>query len=804
MISNLQKWDQKSPWLKSVAWGLALTLLALIAYGPALRGSLVWDDDSWTTLLRPTLSTWGGLWDIWAHPTTLQQYYPLTGTTFWLDHHFWGEWTTPYHVENVLLHLFGALLLVRLLKQLQCPGATFAGLLFIFHPVMVESVAWITERKNVLSMPLFLAALLAYGRFTYGWSVEPGKPDRSTWRWYGLSLGLFLAAMLAKITALALPPVLLIVLWWKRGRLTWKGEIQPTIPFFILSAILGLIVRWVELHHVGAEGPDFALSFPARLIVAGRALWFYPQQLLWPQFLCFVYPQWTVDPADILQWLWPVTAVAAYVAAWFARRRLGRAPLAIMVYYGVTLFPVLGLMNAYGMRYSFVWDHWTYLSSIGIFAAVAALGAQLARRWLTPGQAAFTGLVVIGLLGFRTWKESATYQSMEKLWLTTLDRNPNCWMAWQNLGAYCISAGRKQEAITCINQALKIKPVYPEARNDLGLIYQHEGRLDEAIAQYQIALADRPDFAMARLNLANVYLMAHQYTKAQENYEKVLDANAELPGAELNLAHALMGEGKLEDAIQHYRIALRLNPRDALANYNMGAALLQRGQAQEAISYFESAISDKAQFPEAERSLGNAQFQLGHATEALQHYEKAAALRPKDADLQHDVGMLLMQTQSYAEAIAFFNRALQIQPRDAETEEQVATAFLKLGQPGDAMTHFEAALRLQPTLPNSLNMLAWVLATCPDAGMRNGPKAVALATQANQASGGKNPAQLATLAAAYAEAGQFAEAQQTAQHAIDLATQQGQTAQAAVIRGHLKFYQYNAPLRDRQMGGVAK
>ena len=264
---------------------------------------------------------------MWFQPTALQQYYPLSGTTFWLDYQLWKFWTTPYHVENVLLHALAALFFWRLLLRLQVPGAWLASALFALHPVMVESVAWITERKNVLSLVFYLGALLAYLRYAQGvtsgeWRVTskcqvtgtaelPLRPARHLsrayrrrWRrlhpslFYGLAFVLFLCALLAKTTTFSLPAVILLIGWWKRGQIRWRADVLPTLPFFALALGLCAVTAWLEKYHVGAQGSDFALTFPQRCLVAGQAFWFYPGKLFWPANLCFVYPRWQPNPGS--------------------------------------------------------------------------------------------------------------------------------------------------------------------------------------------------------------------------------------------------------------------------------------------------------------------------------------------------------------------------------------------------------------------------------------------------------------------------------------------------------------------------
>ncbi len=461
----------KNAWKSSIPGAILLILLTVLAYLPALTGKFVWDDDSWTTQIVGLLRDFSGLRSMWCQPTALQQYYPLTGTTFWMDYHLWGFWTLPYHVENVLLHALAALLFWRLLRRLQVPGAGLAGAIFAFHPVMVESVAWITERKNVLSLVFYLGAVLAYGRFNAFWNEEKDSatrvPKQRDWMAYGLAFVLFLAALLAKTTAFSLPAVILLICWWKRGRMRWRGDILPTVPFFGVAIGQCVVTAWLERNHVGAKGAEWVISFPERCLIAGRAVWFYAGKLFWPAKLCFVYPRWELNSNSLWQWLYPVSAVAALLALWLARARLGRGPVAAALYFVGTLFPVLGFMNAYFMRFSFVCDHWVYLSSLGLIALGAALVARGAEHLRPKAVLYGLGAVVLPVLGMLTWRQCGMYADIETLWRDTLRKNPGAWMAQYNLGQMLQTSGKMTEAKEHYEQALDFNSQCDEAQNNL-------------------------------------------------------------------------------------------------------------------------------------------------------------------------------------------------------------------------------------------------------------------------------------------------------------------------------------------------
>jgi len=318
------------------AWLFALILIAVtaIAYSPAWSGKYLWDDHDHIT--EPRLRSLDGLVQIWTKPGATQQYYPLLHSAFWLEHKLWGDAVLPYHLVSIFLHGISGLLVWRILLKLEVPGAWLAAAVFALHPVQVESVAWITELKNTLSGVLFFGAALLYLKF-----------DQSrAWKTYALSLGLFFLALLCKTVVAVLPAVLLVVFWWKRGRLSWKRDAGPLIPFFILGVGAGLVSAWLERNMVGAHGEAFSFSLIERCLIAGRAFWFYLFKLFWPANLSFIYPQWKIEPGTWWQYLFPLAALVTLAALWKLRHKF-RAPLATMLLFVGILFPILGFLNIY-------------------------------------------------------------------------------------------------------------------------------------------------------------------------------------------------------------------------------------------------------------------------------------------------------------------------------------------------------------------------------------------------------------------------------------------------------------------------
>ncbi len=707
-----------NPWARLAIPGALIVLFVFLAYLPALRGGFVWDDDSWTTNLSALFQNTSGLRSMWFQPTALQQYYPLSGTTFWLDYQIWNFWTTPYHVENVLLHALAALLFWRLLLRLQVPGAWLAGALFALHPVMVESVAWITERKNVLSLVFYLGALLAYGRYAQ-WGTTTGEvapvPDSSRGTrhpslFYGLAFVLFLGALLAKTTAFSLPAVILLIGWWKRGQIRWRADVLPTLPFFALALGLCAVTAWLEKYQVGAQGSDFALSFPQRCLIAGQAFWFYPGKLFWPANLCFVYPRWEPNPGSGWPWLYPVTAIGALLTFWLAQGRIGRGPVTALFFYVGTLFPVLGFMNAYGMRYSFVWDHWVYLSALGIFALVAALVMRAAESQRRPAVVYGFAAIVLPVLGLLTWRQAGMYTDMETLYRTTLARNPDCWLAHNNLGLLLMNQRRLEAAMEHFHKALQINPNYCDALNNLGLALAAQGRLDEAIENYHQAIQINPNYCDPLNNLGLALAAKGRFDEAIKNCYQAIQINPNSSEALNNLGIALAANGRLEGAIKYYHQALQSNPNNFEAEYNLANALAAKGRLDEAIEHYRQALRINPNYGDALNNLGNSLAAKGQSDEAIECYRKASQVDPNSSEALNNLGIALAAKGQSDEAIENYRRAIQINPNFAEALDNLGNALAARGRFDEAIENYRQAIQIKPNFAEALDNLGVALA----------------------------------------------------------------------------------------------
>jgi protein O-mannosyl-transferase len=383
---------------------------------------------------------------------------------------------------------------------MEVPGAWLAAAVFAVHPVHVESVAWITERKNVLSAAFYFAALLTYLRFAPLDDSELAA--RGARRWYALALVLYVAALGSKTVTCSLPVALVLLYWWKRGSLQWR-DVRPLVPFFAVGLYLGLQTAWLEKYHVGTIWLRWDISLLARCLIAGRALWFYAGKLAWPSPLIFIYPRWQIDTGAWWQYVYPLAALATLLALWMARHRIGRGPFASVAFFALTLFPALGFIDTAPMRYSFVADHFQYLASVGLITLFAAPGAIAARR-LRAGRRWPRTLVagaLLLILGTLTARQCVAYGSRWTLWTNTLAKNPNCWLARNNLGMLLIEQGRRDEAEQQFAAAIRDNPDYEEALVNLGCLLQWRGKADVAEAHFRRALVHSPTFWPANFNL---------------------------------------------------------------------------------------------------------------------------------------------------------------------------------------------------------------------------------------------------------------------------------------------------------------
>ncbi|MCM3875861.1 MAG: tetratricopeptide repeat protein [Thermoanaerobaculia bacterium] len=577
-------------------WLLGPVLVAAVvaAYLPALQAGFVWNDDTYLTENR-TLDGIEGLRLIWTEPRANEQYYPMVFSSFWVEKRLWSLQPFGYHLVNVLLHAGSALLLWGLLVRLRLPGAWFAAALFALHPLGVESVAWITERKNTLSLLLSLLSIHAWYSYLEAHAkagerknervIERKKKRRAAgtvepwWRtptvFHALSLACLTLALFAKTTACVVPAVLLVLVWWRQGRVVPR-DVRPLLPLFTIGALLALQTAWLERTMVQAAGKEWEIGMAGRVLLAGQTSLFYAGKLFFPAKLAFIYERWTVDPHDLRQWLGAACVLGLVAAAWLLRRRVGRGPLAGLLLFLGVLVPAMGFFNVYAMRYSWVADHFAY-QAVAVFAACIGCGAAsaIAPLGIVPRRiAAALALAALGVLALQAHAQSHSYRNEETLWRDTLERSPSCFMCETNYGNWLMEKGRAAEAVPHFEKSLSLRPENVPALLNLARIEEQGGRLDAATGHLRAALRIAPLDTTVLVNLATVSTKSGRIDEAIASYEEALRLGASGSHVAHNgLGAALMQRGRVTEAIEHFREALRLDPGYAYARANLERAL---------------------------------------------------------------------------------------------------------------------------------------------------------------------------------------------------------------------------------------
>ena len=596
---------------------LALALLAGVCYLPAmLWGGFVWDDPIWSQ--SEAVLEWSGLGAIWSWPSGIERerhYWPLTYTSFWLEHKIWGLEPAGYHIVNVLLHLLNSLLVWRLLLRLAVPGAWVVAALFAAHPLQVESVAWIIERKDVLSGLFYLTAVLVWLRF-----LEQPRP----WR-YGVALLLFVAGLLSKSVVVTLPAALLIVQWWKTGRITGK-DLQRLAPFFLV----GLLTTAGDLYSYDPGRIDLDYSWPERLLIASRALWFYAGKLAWPTDLSVIYPLWDINLGDPWAWLYPAAALALAAVLWLARHRIGRGPLAGALFFVVTLSPVLGFVNYGYMQYSLVADRFQYLACIGVTAVV--IGAAVRGAGRLPGRSRMGAMgllvVVLALLGTTTWRQAGIYRDEVAFFSHIVSLNPEARSAHYNLGIGLIRAGRPEEALAAARIAVEKRPDVAEPYFLLGETLLKLKRLDDAKEHFRRALEIDPHQMKKVNNFAAFCFEQKRYPEALDLYRILLEVDPDNATAHSNLGATLHSLGRLEEVEEHFLRALQIAPRHKETLGNLAWLRFEQKRYPEALDLYRILLEGDPDNATTHSDIGVTLYHLGQAEAALRSFKQALSLDP--------------------------------------------------------------------------------------------------------------------------------------------------------------------------------
>ena len=695
--------------------GLALVALALASYLPAiLWGGFVWDDLEFI-VGESALHDLAGLKRIWFAPMEVEEpfYRPLVYTTFWLEHTLWGLAPAGYHAVNVLLHAANAVLLWRILLALAAPGAWLVAAVFAVHPLNVESVAWAIERKDVLSGLCYLGCVAMWLRFLAARETG-GANDARTSRWrYGCALALLAAGMLAKNMVVTLPAALLILHWWRSGRVA-LADVARLAPFFVVA----LAVVALDLLLVSAKTPmSFDHSFVERLLIASRALWFYLGKLAWPADLAVIYSRWDVQVGDLLAWLPLVAGLVLAGALWTLRQRIGRGPLAGALFFVVTLSPTLGFVDHTYMLFAFVADRYQYLAGIGVVAVAVGAGTLAAGR--LPGlwrrAAAAGGIVLVLLLGTLTWRQAGIYRDETTFFQHIVDANPDAVGAHLNLAKALIAERRFDDALAAGRIAVAQRPDSHDALVNLAVALGELQRFDEAERhlRHAVAIAPEQEASKPLENLAVLLSRRGELDEAEALLRRALALAPDDLNIVRNLARLLQATGEPGTALELYDRLAALGSADVATVATLvarGEVLLQLERHGEAISAWRQALAHAADAHTAfslHVNMGRAEWaRSGAADAAAPHYERALAIDGRDAGTLGDLASLRIAQERHDDAAMLFRRALEQTPDAPRLHAGLGYALYRNGQAEAAIESLERALALDADLVEARSHLA--------------------------------------------------------------------------------------------------
>ena len=533
---------------------LVLGLLVAVSYFPATRAGFVWDDFIVTTL--EAIQSWGGVWDMWFAPRDAfvqdkyseGHYWPLLYTTFWLEHKLWGLAPVGYHVVNVVLHFVNTVMLGRLLLRLAVPGAWLAAAVFAVHPLHAEAVTWVIARKDLLSTLFYLAAVMSWLRF-----VESPRAGR-----YVLTLALFVAGMLCKSIVITLPAALLIWHWWKQGRVS-TSDVSRLLPFFLVGLVFAIADT---SFYASIEQVSFDYSWVERILIATHSLCFYVGKLLWPVDLAVIYPHWDVDAANPLAWLYPAAVTGVVAALWFLRHRVGRGPLACILFFTVTLSPVLGFIDYGYMQFSFVADRYQYLAGAGIIVLLSAAAVAGANKLggLPKKGLAGSAPVVLLLLGAATWNHASIYKDHTTFFGHIISHNPQARGMHLNYSLELYRRGRLEESLVAARVAVEQTPDSHRAHKRAGLTFYKLKRFNEAEKHIRRALEIGPRDAKMLVKLGESLKHQGRLTEALEAYREVIGTEPGFASGHVGHGLILLALDRREEGVASIKRALALKP----------------------------------------------------------------------------------------------------------------------------------------------------------------------------------------------------------------------------------------------------
>ena len=743
---------------------MLLAIVTLAVFWPVRRAEFInCDDQVYVIENEPVTGGLTGAGAAWAFRSVeAGNWHPLTWLSHMTDVQLYGLKAGGHHATNLALHTASVVLLflvLRAMTQAFWRSAFVAGA-FAIHPLHVESVAWVAERKDVLCGLFWVLTMAVYA----------GYARQRTAARHGLVVSLLALALMSKPMAVSLPVMLLLLDWWPLHRFdfarrdwlkSFRSCLVEKLPLFALAAASSVVTIYAQ-RAAGAVVEITRLPLAARIANAIYSYVWYLQKTFWPSGLSAFYPLHGDYEADTLAVAIVVLAGISFAAIWLWRR----APYVAFgwLWYLITLLPVIGLVQVGAQARA---DRYTYLPLIGVFVVVAWGAADLAcnsivKRTVVKG----LGAGAVLALAIACAKEVRYWRDSEALFGHALEVTPNNAFAHQSYGSSLVEKGKLEEAVEHFEAALRIDPSYPRARNNLAAYLLRKGRPEEAIEQCQMILASSPQFHIARFNLARALESSGKQAEAAAQFEEFLRSNPKDTEARLHLGLCFGALGKYADAIAQFEEICRHSPTNALALLNLGSVL------------------------EA----------TGRDTDALARYEAGVRAAPEDAELHRRLGLLLAKLSRPGEAVLRFREVVRLRPT-AEAHYDLALALVISNQHAEAIKEYREAVRLRPDFSRALNDLAWILATHPDAALRDGAEAVRCAERACKLTEDKQASCLGTLDAAFAESGRFADAVTTARLTRDTARENGQTEIAKAAEERLKLYESNQSYRQQLAPG---
>ena len=712
---------------------LCLTLLVAISYSPALEAGFVWDDKVFVD--EPLIQQWSGIWDIWLSPRDIREghYWPVVYSSFWLEEKLWGLEPAGYHAVNVLLHLANCLLVWILMARLNVAGAWAVAAVFAVHPLHVDSVAWIIERKDLLSALFYMAAALAWMRY-----VDARRPSL-----YCGALVLFSLALLSKSIAVTLPAALLVWHAWRRGGVDGAAWMR-LVPFFAVA----VFITAADMSFYQSREPlDLGYSLIERALIAARALFFYVWKLLWPTELAVIYPHWNVDASDPVSWAFLMGAAAVPAVLWALRRRTGTGPLAGAAYFAVTLAPVLGFVDYGYMQFSFVADRYQYLAGLGVLAVLVAASAHAAGRlegW--PRKAAHAGgAMILAVLAAKTWSQAEVYRDGTTFFQHIVSLNPNARDAHLNLADAMVADGRFDDSLGTARIAIEQRPDHASAHHVLGRalaglkrfeeaedafakarelaprdasiahnqgqMYREAGRHEDAVEKFREALEIQPDLAVAR-GAMGVAL------SALGRHEEALEATAEAMSQWPHLrqmavlqnaaGHAAWKLNDLGKAARHFQIGLESEPNDAGIHLNLGRVRLEQRRFEEGLEHLRHALDLRSGDSATVLEVGDALRRSGYAEQSLPFYRQVLEKSPANAGARAGTGLALLELERYPESVEALEEAIALDPElpiAGELYRHLGTAHVELGNFEEAVENLRRAIESDPDDTDSMDRL---------------------------------------------------------------------------------------------------